>query len=436
MVTALNETGNRDRVAAAAPRPGPVHSMDLRETDRESPLLRKRVAMVSFSPYPGDPRVRRAAETLMAEGASVDLICVREEDAPKREVINGVKVVRLPISNSRRGKLAYAYQYCTFILMSAAILAGQSLASRYDVVYVHNMPDVLVLSALLPKMLGAKVVLDLHDPMPELLMTIFGLDRKSFSVRLMSRLERWSMARVHSVITVNVACERLFASRSCPAAKIRVVMNSPDGEIFRFRRPRLTCTQLPHRPFVIMYHGSLVARNGLDLAVDALTRVRKTVPAVELRVYGHSTPFLEHVMESARNTPPSRTIRYLGPKRLEDLVTEIEACDVGVIPNHRSAFTDINTPTRIFEYLALGRPVIAPRTPGIQDYFNPESLFFFDPGNSEELATRIEDVFSDPRGALETVHRGQEVYLTHTWSHEREVLLDVVRGLLQRAEPN
>ena len=123
-------------------------------------------------------------------------------------------------------------------------------------------------------------------------------------------------------------------------------------------------------------------------------------------------------------------VRYLGPKRLEDLPDEIEACDVGVIPNQQNPFTDINTPTRIFEYLSLGKPVIAPRTPGIEDYFEPGSLFFFASGNAEELAHTLEDVYADPDRAAATAERGQDVYLNHTWREERKTLVKLVSGLL------
>jgi glycosyltransferase involved in cell wall biosynthesis len=116
---------------------------------------------------------------------------------------------------------------------------------------------------------------------------------------------------------------------------------------------------------------------------------------------------------------------------LEELVQEIESCDVGVIPNQRNRFTDINTPTRIFEYLALGKPVIAPRTPGIQDYFDPESLLFFEAGDAEQLAVQIAYVFSHSRQALEIAERGQKIYLAHTWQEERETLVKLVSGLLK-----
>ena len=416
--------------------PHPAHSSGHHPSSRERPtvssswrLRGKRVAMVSFSTCPYDPRPRRAATALVNEGMSVDLICLNgKESELKREDLNGVDIFRVPVTRRRGGLFEYTFQYSAFLLVSAAILAVRSLTRGYHLVYVHNMPDILVLSALIPKALGAKVILDLHDPMPELMMTIFGLERDAWPVRLLQRLEKWSIAFADSVVTVNRACAKLFTSRSCPSHKISVVMNSPDEDIFRFRPPRAhtATTDALHKPFVIMYHGSLVKRNGLDLAVDAFARVRQAVPAAELRIYGPKTDFLERVMDSARNKGLDEAVHSLGPKPLEDIVRAIGECDVGIIPNHRSAFTEINTPTRIFEYLALGKPVIAPRTPGIQDYFNEKSLLWFELGNSEELARKIEYVSSHPNEATEIVKRGQQVNLAHSWCQERQILVNRV----------
>src|SRR4029077_14515597 len=229
--------------------------------------------------------------------------------------------------------------------------------------------------ALVPKILGAKVVLDLHDPMPELMMTIFDAHPDSKSVRVVKRLEKWSVARANLVIAVNLACKRIFSSRSCSEEKLGVVMNSPDGEIFQFCAPVCTRALRPKEArFVVMYHGSIVERNGLDIAVEALGNVLKTFPSAELRICGSHTPFLEYVMEVAREKNVHHAIRYLGHKKVEDVALEIEKCDVGIIPNPRNAFTEINTPTRIFEYLALGKPVIAPCTQGIRDYFDGEAI--------------------------------------------------------------
>ncbi len=193
-----------------------------------SRLAGKRAGMVVFSQYPFDPRPRRAIAALTGEGMSIDLICEYEENTKKSETLGRLQITRIPIRHFRGGAVSYAYQYFSFILISAWILAWRSLRKRYDLIYVHNMPDVLVASALIPKLLGAKVILDQHDPMPELMMTIFGREESSFAVRLIRRLEKWSLRRADLVITVNDACRKMYAARSRPDGKIAVVMNSPD----------------------------------------------------------------------------------------------------------------------------------------------------------------------------------------------------------------
>lgn len=405
-----------------------------------APRLRgKRAAVVLFSYYPSDPRPRRAAETLVKEGMDVELICLREAGTDaKREVVHGVDVRRVPLRRRRGGALGYAIQYLSFLAMALGILAVRSLTRRYALVHVHNMPDILVASALVPKLLGAKVVLDLHDPMPELMMTIFGLGQQSAPVRLLRRLERWSIRWADLVLTVNLACKKLFVSRSCRAEKIQVVMNSPDAQIFGFRPadPDHAAERVAGVPVVVMYHGSLVERNGVDLAVDAVAQTHAAGAPVELRIYGAPTPFLERVMESVRARGLTEVVRCMGAKPLEEIVEAIDACDVGVIPNQRNIFTELNTPTRIFEYLSRGKPVIAPRSAGILDYFDEASLIFFDLGDAADLARRIQDVVADPRKAAEIARRGQDVYRTHAWRQERDVLVDSVSALLDRGAPS
>ena len=181
------------------------------------------------------------------------------------------------------------------------------------------MPDILVACALVPKVLGAKVILDQHDPMPELLTTIFNLCPDSLSVRVMKWLEKWSIARANAVITVNIACKRIFASRSCNPEKITVVMNSPDEKnIPPSAADFANCRKSSTKAFVIMYHGSLVDRNGLDLAIEALARVRESIPGAELRICGRKTPFLEKVLDDVHRKSLDSWVHYFGQEAWKD----------------------------------------------------------------------------------------------------------------------
>jgi glycosyltransferase involved in cell wall biosynthesis len=411
-----------------------------REYDELASLKTRRLrgrnaAVLLFSHYPADPRPRRAAEALAAQGVNVDMICLRDDDGePARETFGSINVTRVRLKRQRGSKLGYVGQYATFVLASFFYLASRSLTRRYDLVHVHNMPDILVFGATVPKLLGAKVILDLHDPMPELMQTIFRLPEKSLSVVMLKRLEKWSIRFADLVLTVNLACKKIYSSRGCQPDKIKVVINSPDDEIFRFQRGHVRDVDGKNgngsKPFVILYHGSLVHRNGFDLAMESLEKVKKTISPVRLRVCGKRTDFFEQVMESARQRGLDGNVDYLGARDLKGIVEAIEDCDLGIIPNHRNIFTEINTPTRIFEYLALAKPVIAPKTKGIQDYFGDDDLIFFEVGNADDLAQKIEFAFCHPAEVAETVKRGQAVYLSHTWSRERLTLLKSICELI------
>jgi glycosyltransferase involved in cell wall biosynthesis len=266
--------------------------------------------------------------------------------------------------------------------------------------------------------------------MPELMMSIFGLTEDSFAVGFLKWLEKCSIRFADQVLTVNVACKRIFSSRSCPPEKILVVMNSPDEEIFRFRAYTEQPNRNSERPFVIMYHGSIVERHGLDLAIQAVRSLKKTIPGLELRIYGARTKFLDSIVSTVENNGLRESVRYFGPKSLSQIAEAIEECDVGVIPNRRSRFTEINTPTRIFEYLSGGKPVVSPQVPGITDYFREQDLIFFRLGDAEDLARKIEFIYSHPQEAHEVVQRGQTIYLGHTWSQEKLRFVEQVRDLL------
>jgi glycosyltransferase involved in cell wall biosynthesis len=222
--------------------------------------------------------------------------------------------------------------------------------------------------------------------------------------------------------------------RGCPPQKIGVIMNSPDEEIFQYHESvrQQSVARQSSKPFVMMYHGSLVERHGLDLAVSAVAKAREKIPGAELRFYGRGTPFMEQVMDSVRKSQLSDAIRYLGPMKLEQIPGAIRECDVGIIPNRRSAFTEINMPTRIFEYLSQGKPVIAPKTAGIQDYFGPRELVLFELGNIDDLAVKMEYVFTHPEEMAGMVERGQAVYRAHAWSGERPRFISAVGGVLGR----
>jgi glycosyltransferase involved in cell wall biosynthesis len=154
------------------------------------------------------------------------------------------------------------------------------------------------------------------------------------------------------------------------------------------------------------------------------------VPTAVLVVCGRRTDFFDEVMASITDPSLREAVHYLGPKSQREIVGIIDQCDVGVIPNRRNTFTEMNTPTRIFEYLARGKPVIAPRAQGILDYFGPDDLLYFELGDADDLARQLEFACARREEVRRIVERGQQIYLEHTWTRERSGFLTAVAELL------
>jgi glycosyltransferase involved in cell wall biosynthesis len=394
-------------------------------------LRGKRAAVLLYSYYPSDSRPRRAATAMVEAGMSVDLFCLKDGEQEKPTSVEaGVNVFRLPMQHSRGSKLFYFLRYGRFLLSSFLFLFRRGFRRPYDIVHVHNMPDILVFSAALQKFRGAGIVLDLHDPMPELMTSIYDLKADNWQIRLLRRLETWSIGLSDLVLTPNIAFRNLFVSRGCPPGKIEIVMNSPEEEIFDLDRfgaepPR----KREGGEFRIMHHGSIVYRHGIDLLVEAVARVREAIPGIRLDIYGRHEPFLDTVLATAKNLGIAELIRCHGEKTAVEIRQAIRETDLGVIPNRRSVFTDLNFPTRILEFLAMNRPVVAPATQGIKDYFGPDEMLTFEQGNVDDLAARIRWVWENPEKASVILEGGRRVCREHSWSGEKARFLSEVAAL-------
>jgi glycosyltransferase involved in cell wall biosynthesis len=402
--------------------------------DRFDDRLRgKNAAVVVFSYYPSDVRVLRGAEAMSKAGMGVDLLCLQKStEEPARERINGVNVFRIALKKRRAGKLTYASQYLAFLLLSFLWLSRRLLKRRYDLVHVHNMPDFLVFCAGLAKAFGSRVMLDLHDPTPEVFITVYGLSSEDWLVSLVRHVEKLSIAFADLVVTPNIAFRELFLKRSCAPEKIEIIMNSPLEEVFQFREPseEILDARSPDARFVIMYHGTLVERHGLHIAIEAVSLLRERIPGLCFHIYGAETAYLrDQVLPLvARLGLPDR-VHYLGEQPQVVIAHAVAACNLGIIPNLKTVFTEINLPTRIFEYLALGKPVIVPKTRGIRDYFNSDNMLFFSANKVESLASQIQWVFDHQEETRAIVRRGQEVYRRHLWNEEEQRFLNLISGL-------
>ena len=290
------------------------------------------------------------------------------------------------------------------------------------------MPDFLVFLSVIPKLFGSKVILDLHDPTPEMLVTKFAEDRDSWLIKMLKWQERASIRFAHKIITTNKSFLDKFISRGCPPDKINIVMNSPQESIFN-KFINKSKNKSDENKYVVMYHGIIIKRYGLEELVNAINLLKDKIPGLELRVYGTGED-LSLFLEMVRKLNLENIVKYFGQVSIEKIVETIPECDVGIIPNRLNPFTKLNFPTRIFEYLHMKKPVVVPRTQGINDYFDEGSILYFDAGDAENLANVIFNVYSHPGKTLEVLNKGYEIYQKHRWENQSKHLVKTYEELL------
>src|SRR5438046_10336204 len=176
---------------------------------RQEAVTGLRVCMGGYSHYPDDPRVSREARTVQRAGVEVDVICLRADGQRPREEIDGIQVRRIPLGSRRGSRLRYTWQYAAFFLLATAAVASAEIRRKYHLVHIHSLPDFLVFASALPRAFGVRVLLDLHEPMPEVLAARFQLGCDALLVRRDRALERRRSAFAGDNLVVDEAVGHL-----------------------------------------------------------------------------------------------------------------------------------------------------------------------------------------------------------------------------------
>ena len=247
-----------------------------------------RVAMVIYAYYESNQRIEQYVNALVQRGDTVDIISLNRGGLPALETMRGAKIHRMQTRRVHRESfLTYASQITTFMIRSFLFLAKKQFVDPYDVIHVHSVPDFLVFSALVPKLRGVPLILDIHDILPEFYSTKFRARKGSLIFKLLVLAEKLSIRFSNHVIIANPIWHERLLQRSASPEKVTTIWNYPDPKIF-FPRPKKRTDE----KFVMLYPGSLNWHQGLDIAIRAFAKVTEEVPNAEFWIYGEE-PFID-----------------------------------------------------------------------------------------------------------------------------------------------
>jgi len=293
-------------------------------------------------------------------------------------------------------------------------------------VHVHNIPDFLVFAAWYPKLLGAKVILDIHDIVPEFFASKFDAPQGSNLVRGLRLVEKISASFADHVIVSNHLWLDKYVARSAPREKCSVFINNVDARIFR---PR-SAVRKSGNP-VVLFPGGLEWHQGLDIAIRALQKLRTRAPGVEFHIYGDGImkPKLE---ELARDLGLGYSVRFFKPLRLHEIADVMATADLGVVPKRANSFGNEAYSTKIMEFMSVGVPTVVSSTKIDRYYFDDSVVRFFESGNADALADAMYEVLHHPQMRSGMVERGLKYVSLNSWENHKLEYLQLVDSLCAR----
>lgn len=366
-----------------------------------------RVCIVRQAYFPEEAHVRKNVDALLDAGYDVDVVCLREKGAPARGKYRNANIRRLPLMHKRAGKLRYLFEYGAFALMTAITLALRSIFRRYDTVEVYNIPDTLVFATLPARIRGSRIVFYMFELMPEQVRDEFEMSDSSPLIRILRWVERRAVHFAHRVIVVGPYDKELIEKRSAPRGEPVVVLNVPDEKLFA---PVATNGNGNSRPFTVLTHGSILQRYGIQTLVRAVPQMASEVTDLRVRIIGEGE-YRDELRRLARELGVERQVEFTDWMPVEEIPACIADADVGVVP----LSVPWLLPNKLFEYVAMRRPVVAAASPSLTPIFDDQCVSYFDRDDARALAEKVIAIYRDKRLADGLVDRASAVYDTLCW---------------------
>lgn len=389
----------------------------------------KSICMLDQTHYEFDTRVKRKAEALVAAGYSVDVLSLRLPGAKKTFIQNGVTVHTCPLSKKHASLPRYAFEYAFFFLWAFVKVPLLMRRRKYSVIDVNTLPDFLIFAPILARWMGAKLVLDMHELMPEFYLSKYGIPPGSWKVRLLKFLERISMRFADQVMTVNEPIEDLLVNRGLDRAKSTVVMNAADESLFQRGHDADAGSGDADSPtFAVMYHGTLAPRYGLDIAIEAFNIAQHEIPSAELWILGFGADE-ERLKKLVVARGLTSKVRMPGVVPPDEVPWWLRRCDVGIVPLRRDAYYEFAFPNKLPEYIIMGKVVVASRLKTIEHYMSDEAVIYCEPDNVADLARQLVRVYRERGSHERRLARALEEYRPLRWDVMKQRYLRVIGDL-------
>jgi len=309
--------------------------------------------LVENLPVPLDRRVWQESCALRDAGYQVTVICPRMRGHMKpEEVLEGIQIYRHWISEEASGFMGFAREYASALLGETWLAWKAWLKHRFKIIHLCNPPDLLFLVAWPFKLLGVKVIYDVHDVWPEMFEAKF--QRRGAVYSLVRLAERWTYACADVVLATNTSVQSIALQRGHKNAdRVFVVRTAPRVAASNYRAsPELK----KGRKFLVGYVGVMGNADGVDLVLQAAHHIvhGKKRHDVQFLLMG-TGPEFERLTTLRRELQLEDWVDMPGRVTNEFLFSALQTIDLGVSSDPINPYNHHCTMNKVLEYMTFGK---------------------------------------------------------------------------------
>jgi len=382
--------------------------------------------MVAYTEYVRDPRVRRYGEALVRHGYNVDCFVLKEAGKPNVEKVNGVSLYHLNLEQYRgNSNVSYIFSYLKFFML-AKIALIKNLFKKYEVIHVHNMPDFLVFSAIINKLCGSKVLLDIHDTMPELYLAKFNSIFGKFVYSVLLFQEKCASYLADKVITVHIPhLNHIAKHHGIKRNKFVVIPNFADKELFYSKKSKSSKNTSIIK---LIYHGTIAERFGLYTVLSAIQKLKQNNQLVQFDIFGKGDG-VSDLKQWIRDMELDNQVKYHGQIPLDEIPGKIDEADIGIVSYIHSDATHLMLPLKLMEYIAMGIPSLTVKNEPIAYYFKSDELAYYKNNDSESFLKQLIKLIKSPQELVRLRQKTEVINKRLNWENEQLNYIHLINEL-------
>lgn len=391
--------------------------------------------ILSEKGFPPDIRVEKEAETLMENGYNLFLTCLNRQKKPEKENVGGINVIRMPFPSKYNRALSFLALFLTRYTVLPCTILQICRHHKIDLFHVHDLTFALS-SIILAKLLGVKVILDVHENFPEMVQATLQNEKSVIyrcGIRLtvfLYRVEEYiSILLSDKIICVVAEQKELLVSKGAKDTNIVIVSNAVD-----FRRmitPETKKEEIYPHAFVISYVGGFTAHRGLETLIRAASLVAEDISELLVLLVGKGK--IENQLKKlAADLAVENHVQFLGWVPFEEALNYIHASDICVIPYAKTIQTEASFPHKITQYMYFSKPVITSDVASLKRILKETGGgITFRAGDHRDLARKIEYLYHDKNARERLGKNGRKaVERTYNWKVEGKKLLTLYGSLV------